>query len=59
MSDVTKQKVYDEAKKWSADAEQSLDGLIAAITEHRTDEAKSEPEPAADPTPEPEPDAAA
>ena len=38
MSDVTRQKVYDEAKAWIADAEQSLDGLIAAIKEHRTAE---------------------
>jgi len=57
MSDLTLQKVYDEAKKWVADAEQSLDRLIQAIKEHRTDEQNAgTPEPAADPTPEPEPE---
>jgi len=38
MSDVTKQKVYDAAKRWVADAEQPLDELIGAIKEHRTAE---------------------
>lgn len=44
MSDLTRQKVYDEAKRWVADAEQSLDGLIEAIKEHRTAE-QNEPAP--------------
>ena len=38
MSDETRQKVYDAAKRWVADAEQPLDDLIAAIKEHRTAE---------------------
>lgn len=38
MSDITKQKVYEAAKRWVADAEQPLDELIAAIKEHRTAE---------------------
>ena len=42
MSDETRQKVYDAAKRWVADAEQPLEELIAAIKEHRTDEAKTE-----------------
>ena len=56
MSDETRQKVYDEAMAWIADAEQSLDGLIAAIKEHRTAERNeagpTEPEPTATPTSE-------
>ena len=48
MSDETRQKVYDAAKRWVADAEQPLEELIGAIKEHRTaerDEAKpTEPE---------------
>ena len=43
MSDETRQKVYDAAKRWVADAEQPLEELIGAIKEHRTaerDEAK-------------------
>ena len=38
MSDVTRQKVYEECKLFVADAERELDGLIAAIKEHRTAE---------------------
>jgi hypothetical protein len=38
VSDITKQKVYDAAKRWVADAEAPLDELIAAIKEHRTAE---------------------
>ena len=38
MSDETRQKVYDAAKRWVADAEQPLEELIAAIKEHRTAE---------------------
>ena len=56
MSNTTKQKVYDAAKRWVADAEQPLDDLIEAIKAHRTDEANPAPEPAADPTPAPEPE---
>ena len=56
MSDETRQKVYDAAKRWVADAEQPLEELIAAIKEHRTaerDEAgPTEPEPTATPTSE-------
>ena len=38
MSNETRQKVYDAAKRWVADAEQPLEELIAAIKEHRTAE---------------------
>lgn len=55
MSDSTRQKVYEECKKFVADAERPLEGLIEAIKEHRTDEAKS----VEAPTPEPEPEPAA
>ena len=58
MSDLTLQKVYDEAKLFVQDVEHGLDGLIEAIKAHRTDEANTPaPEPAADPTTpvEPEP----
>lgn len=38
MSDVTLQKVYDEAKAFVQDTENGLEGLIVAIREHRTAE---------------------
>lgn len=59
MSDITKQKVYEAAKRWVADAEQPLDELIAAIREHRTEEAKADTaEPVQEPAPTDPPDAA-
>ena len=49
MSDETRQKVYDAAKRWVADAEQPLEELIAAIKEHRTAERdEANPTPASD-----------
>lgn len=67
MSDITKQKVYEAAKRWVADAEQPLDELIAAIREHRTEERDAQAEkpaeaqaetPAADDEAKPEGEAA-
>jgi len=60
MSDLTLQKVYDEAKLFVQDVERGLDGLIEAIKAHRTDEANqpAQAAPVEEPAPtEPEPTA--
>lgn len=59
MSDVTLQKVYDEAKLFVADTEHGLEGLIVAIREHRTDEAKTAEQKPAETENPPEPEPAA
>ena len=57
MSDITLQKVYDEAKLFVQDVERGLDGLIEAIKAHRSAVA-TEPPPvtADDPTTPAEPE---